>query len=100
MPVHNVKCQNTECELFDKVTEVVTYKIGAPMPACEECGQQTLKTFEPTDKDKAFFESRKKKHTKVRNPFIKPGTVPRRAFDKNSTPSDLADDLRTGDIFL
>lgn len=100
MPVHNGVCDNRRCPKWGNVLEVVLLRVSSPMPACTECGQQLTKTFAPTERDKSKAAQAATKHKKVKDPFLKPNTVPRRAFDKKSTPSDLADDLRTGDIYL
>jgi hypothetical protein len=70
------------------------------MPACTECGELLTKTFAPTERDRHKAALDAKRGKKVRDPFLKPNTVLRRAFDKKSTGADLADDLRTGDIYL
>lgn len=100
MPVHNGVCNNRKCAKWGNVLEVILLRVSSPMPACTECGDPLSKTFALTERDKSKVAQEAKKNKKVRDPFLKPNTVLRRAFKKGSTGADLADDLRTGDIYL
>lgn len=100
MPVHNGVCDNSGCSKFGVVVEVVLLKVSSPMPGCPSCNEPLKKTFAPTEGDLRDIKRKASKRGKVKDPFMKPNTVLRRAFDKKSTGADLADDLRTGDIYL
>jgi uncharacterized Zn finger protein len=97
--IHNIWCTNPGCTSFQVVEEFFRLSSNAPLPACTACGQIRSITFTPTERQKAEAENAKGLRSTVRDPFLKPETKLRRAFDPKSTPSDLADDLRTGDIY-